>query len=539
MRSSVLARWTASLLFCVVFLSVDSVYSTSGPLLLSACPAPTVPVGASVFFHDRTCQTLFVGPPRRGKVRVDRFLPAAIPHQCAVFDQVLTGFKKAVDIAARALESPGTDHPQGGATTDLPMETCRRAEAAIKSKEATATKLENDIQTIIKEREALSQQLLALTRGEAPPSVLEVLAREFPAFQAAARSKRAELELLGRDLVPLRLWFDNSGCQQRLNHTAEPGDSNRDHHAIATLERAGAAYMGYLQRNSRVAGATGVLEISVGFAEHVSEWQRLNPGSKVVPLPVQMTIAGGSSFFDGTLFPALLKGQIVGLRDTSGQIKLGNSLAAEVVLNLPAACSALRHGHDRTGLGEALEEGSMGLSALVNFPVLVGTSYTVKVDHGALYQRLRKESATGGFFRTKRMVRVTDINKSDEVISVRFSTTDLAEDQKRDTIEAVKNAVIQRAFDLIDARYVPENDLTLTLDKRDPAAPEAAEALRTRCANPWCQAGAVLIDLSHAVFGGETQLQEFMRRRNVVVVEEYDSSRPVIRYTTISFGTER
>ena len=513
-------------------------HGSTGPHLISSCPTPNLPGDSSVFFHDRSCETIYVGPPQVGHLQVDRFLPTVIPQQCMIFERVLSGFQAAVDAAARSVNAAERGEKEAGQDSAVSLQQCNSADAQIESRDALLAQLGVEVRTLLEEQKALSEQILAVSGQDSNGDVLELLSLEFSNLRGVLSSKRAEMGLIARDLAPLKEWFEVSGCRARLDPPSETPVTEELLTALAVLAEASNQYMAYIQKNARISGATGVVEITVDFDSHLAKWKRRNPGKNVVPLSIQMKISGGTSFSDKQDIPALLQGEVVGLRDASGAILFGSAIAAEVVLNLPAACTAMRHGRDRSALREALEQGSMGLSGLVEYPVFVGTTYTVRVDHKALFQRIREETSRGGFFRTSRVAKVTEIDKSDEIIEVVFSTTDIEEESQREIIQAVKGAVIQRALDLINAEYLPDSDLTLTLDKRDPAAPKTAEFIRKNCANKWCQAGAALIDIGHAVFGRESELKSFLRKKNIQVVERYDSSRPIVRYTTISFSVE-
>ena len=125
---------------------------------------------------------------------------------------------------------------------------------------------------------------------------------------------------------------------------------------------------------------------------------------------------------------------------------------------------------------------------------------------------------------------------SDEVIRVEFRTTDIEESLRQEVTMTIKQALIQRALDVINAEYLPQSDMTIAIDRRaTTGAQEAAEALRSNCSNQWCQAGAAILDVSHAVFGSESQRSEFLKTKDISVSESFTSERPILQYTTVRF----
>lgn len=489
------------------------------PQLISQCNAPTIPEGASVYYHSEDCDTIYVGPPRQGTIEVDRYHVAALPVQCSILKTTLTYYESLINSFLTELNAANVDGPDQG-------QQCRRLTAELARASSQLAASESQITTVMNQLVELARTSEADANSSQTDHLL-LSAR----LQAELSAHRAEKNRSTRRVATLESDFFKHSCDA-LATAPSTGQGNRE---TSDFTRILNEYTTFLSNQARIPGSTAVIGIELPYADLIERWRLQNQSKNIVPLPTQMRMAAGTKLTDDTGLTGIWAANLVGIADEDGNILFGNAIAAEIVLNLPATCKA-EESRASNALEDAIGQGTMALSAVVEYPVFVGTQYSVSVDFNELYSRIRKETSKGGFFSTSRAVSVTDMRRSDEVITIEFSTTDIDEDLRDYVIRSVKESTIQRALNLINAEYVAANDLTATLARRETTGAQAsAKALRENCANPWCQAGAAIIDVAHAVFGSEKERSDFLKTKNISVSEQFSSVRPITQYTSIRF----
>ncbi len=285
-------------------------------------------------------------------------------------------------------------------------------------------------------------------------------------------------------------------------------------------------------------GAVVSVTLKTGLSDDLRRVRQLNAAN---PINIdQMRFASGSIYISGKReigAPDLIGNvdiQMPGEVVTGGGVLFINAAGVKLTLDTVAACQAFNYKRpSSTNLPLVTQNlaANVVAKAYLRYNALVGVTVTVDFNYDKFYELLVSTESRNGFFRTSTVKNVAETLKGQSSLNVQIVDEGkiLSQDAKNAIQTTMTNRVIQQALDLLNAKYVgidPAANATVPTA----GAPVAADALR-KCTNKWCQAGAAVIDVAHAIFGGSDSRQKFVQQHGVKSSETYNNQE-IFEFTT-------
>ena len=216
-----------------------------------------------------------------------------------------------------------------------------------------------------------------------------------------------------------------------------------------------------------------------------------------------------------------------------------NASGAKLNLDAVSACRAFSYKRpDPANLRELARNLAANVvgKAYLNYSALVGAKIIVRFDYEKFYEYLVNTESKNGFFKSKTIKEVSERLTAEQQFTVTIVDTGnvLDDETKAGIVQAMKNGVLQRALDALQAKYVGV-DPSANPTAPQVGAPVLSAELR-KCPNVWCQVGAAVVDVGHAIFGGASQRQSFVQSLNVSLEETYEESKALPLWTDLTFA---
>jgi hypothetical protein len=112
----------------------------------------------------------------------------------------------------------------------------------------------------------------------------------------------------------------------------------------------------------------------------------------------------------------------------------------------------------------------------------------------------------------------------------------ICEQAKTETAYSIKQRLLKEVFDNISIATI--GSAIAPVDSANPGqsgASAAADGLR-KCPNVYCQAGAIVLDVAGAIFGGTSKTDSYIKKNDHFVKEEVTERRPVTFTGVMGFG---
>lgn len=176
----------------------------------------------------------------------------------------------------------------------------------------------------------------------------------------------------------------------------------------------------------------------------------------------------------------------------------------------------------------------------VTYKYEVGATYTyvATFNRGALAKKIRSSSSSGGFFNTSTASSLIETAESSGWFSLKMNCEDsrVCDKAKIETALQIKQRLMQEVLDNISlAKF---GFPVLTPDAGAPGkngASTAADGLR-KCAHPYCQAGAIVLDIASATLGGSSKTDTYISTNNHDDFEKVEMTTPVSFTGTMGFA---
>lgn len=161
----------------------------------------------------------------------------------------------------------------------------------------------------------------------------------------------------------------------------------------------------------------------------------------------------------------------------------------------------------------------------------VGAKYTyvARYNRGALAKKIRDSASNGGFFKTSTTSTIIDSAETSGWFSLDIQCDDLrvCELAKTETASQIKQRLIQEVLDGISLARIGYP--MQPIDSKNPGrngSSVTADHLR-KCPHPYCQAGAIVLDIASATFGGESKTDSYISINNHISEEKVEMTTPV------------
>lgn len=176
----------------------------------------------------------------------------------------------------------------------------------------------------------------------------------------------------------------------------------------------------------------------------------------------------------------------------------------------------------------------------VSYKYEVGANYTyvARYNRGALAKKIRESSSSGGFFKTSTSSSLIETAESTGWFSLEMKCDDsrVCDQAKTETALQIKQRLMQEVLDGIAlARFgVPMAPVESGTPGKNGAS-TAADGLR-KCTHPYCQAGAIILDIASAAFGGSSKTDTYISTNDHMSEERVDVTTPVSFSGIMGFG---
>ncbi len=155
--------------------------------------------------------------------------------------------------------------------------------------------------------------------------------------------------------------------------------------------------------------------------------------------------------------------------------------------------------------------------------------YTASYNLSTLAIKIKKNSTSGGLFKTSSTSKLIEKNESDSFFKFEMDCDDerICEQAKTETALNIKLRLMKEVFDNISVTTMGFNPTLTNLPTAGTSgAQTAAEALR-KCPDTYCQAGAIILDVAQSIFGGSSATEEYIKRNDHWAEEKVIERRPV------------
>lgn len=164
-----------------------------------------------------------------------------------------------------------------------------------------------------------------------------------------------------------------------------------------------------------------------------------------------------------------------------------------------------------------------------DYEVQANYSYVAEYNLATLAKRIIENSTSGGLFKT---------SSRSSLVQTAESTGWFKFDMSCDDSRVCDQAKIEKAIE-VKQRLVGEVLRSISYTTMGAVAPPvatepgrsgatvAAEALRTKCADAYCQVGAVVLDVANSIFGGSGKTESFIATQDHIAKEEVSQKLPV------------
>lgn len=176
----------------------------------------------------------------------------------------------------------------------------------------------------------------------------------------------------------------------------------------------------------------------------------------------------------------------------------------------------------------------------VSYKYEVGANYTyvARYNRGALARKIRESSSSGGFFKTSTSSSLIETAESTGWFSLEMKCDDslVCDQAKVETALQIKQRLMQEVLDGIAlARFGAPMAPVESGTPGKNGASTAADGLR-KCTHPYCQAGAIVLDIASATFGGSSKTDTYISTNDHMSEERVDVTTPVSFSGIMGFG---
>ncbi|RWX13626.1 hypothetical protein EHI42_19725 [Rhizobium hidalgonense] len=505
----------------VVILSTAISHADGPPLLFKACPGVTIPPGVGLILYDQDCSTGYLLPSPTGDLKVTAAFVTVGDNMCASVSA----------IQEAALGAFGNAEERAKKRAEL--------EKQIKILKKEAKQISDSLETFKQAQSASAATIQETTQEKASlQAEFENNCGSDPKKNFSCLSLSKKLDAAGLELEQV---VGDKGKLDALIASKEEALNSKNSEVTTTQTAIDALASSdtptQLQQEAikslsdmkKQAGAVISATLKTALNTDLARLQQANAGSKTTFVP--MRLLGGSLYaagIDKNEAPDTLGGvqvEIPGSPVDGGGTLFVSASGSKLTLDAVSACQAFDYSIPKvTNLKEISEHLSANVvaKAYLRYKALLGVSAKVTMNYRKFYELIVTTKSTNGFFKTSTMKDISEklVAQNDLSISVVDDNNILSADAKAALVNGMRDRVIQRGLDLIDAKYVGI-DKNASAASSKAGAKVAADELR-KCPNQWCQAGAIVLDVAHAIFGGTSSMQTFVQNLNVNSNEEYN-----------------
>lgn len=312
------------------------------------------------------------------------------------------------------------------------------------------------------------------------------------------------------------------------------------------------------QRNDP--GAMMSILISSEQTALVKKFREMNPnlGVQFMEMPIADVNLSFTQIKDGVAsgYPTLLKANINGVNvnadrsmtsvpfqsDSSNQtVAFGAAVGGSVTINRFAACqlpSSRDYGTSPTAARRRVKDiaGLIAGTSIYRYELAVSRKIKIHYNEKQLYCLIKKQSSSSGLFRSSSSSKITETSQLNQWLSISIENEDSGFDfADRDTLLMdLRSEMLDRALMKVATSYLSKERAQLVAPEA-PRADGMANELR-KCPNLYCQAGAMVLNLGSALFGGTSSSSSTCENVGASSDQDYIDTKPVSAYGTQAFS---
>jgi hypothetical protein len=255
-------------------------------------------------------------------------------------------------------------------------------------------------------------------------------------------------------------------------------------------------------------------------------------------------------------YPTLLKANINGVTvnadnsmtpipfssESSNQtVAFGAAVGGSLTINRFAACqlpSASDYGSSSAAAQRRVKDIAGLLTGTATYRYQLGVSRKIKIHYNEkqLYCLIKKQSSSSGLFRSSSSTSITETSQLNQWLSISVESEDTGFDYaNRETLLMdLREEMLDRALMKVATSYLSKERAQLVAPEA-PRADGMANELR-KCPNLYCQAGALVLNLGSALFGGTSSSSSTCENVGASSDQDYIDTKPVSAYGTQAFS---
>jgi hypothetical protein len=285
----------------------------------------------------------------------------------------------------------------------------------------------------------------------------------------------------------------------------------------------------------------------------VKEYQKRNAKLSVVPMPVSAALHFFVKLPGDLRASASLSHDVAGLRPSLNELPvdgkdssiMGASLSGQVKLTVIGTCNLLRSPSTASARARGNFDGIAAFltpNVIYSYEVQTRRTYSARHNLAEVFKKIVKVKTKSGLFSSSSHRSVTDENESRDWFEFKSYTEDPdnAFPNENEFRQTIKAEILDRTLAQLARTYLPKEGSSNipAAELPAPGAPAIADNLRGM-KNKFAQAGAILLDLGHALCGSSSASDSFLRSVDIWTEEVVDELKMVTEFSSFSFVSEK
>lgn len=497
------------------------------------------------------CHTVFVLPPKKGRVYLNAISPSISKTQCQIINSKLKSLNTQVEWIQDTMEANKLSKSE---IQKLKKEKDLLRERSAEFKKAVA-KLEGAVKTM-ESKIGLQTAKLAKAQSDLDACLENCDSLSKKVKRESDLLAKLELEKVGfeqKKTEYLAYVEVNSTRSAEIEKSIEAGsivdqDLQDRHDELLT------SYQSFMDDFDKGEGAVAQVVFENTHQELVESYREKNEGAEFdfVTMPVSTALVFNvrASEESGLLEyqNAVRSYGIPGIKDSLSNLlssgidstPFGASVGGNMILSTVTGCALFDKSYDKPN-EEMLNRlaGYLSANAYFKYQVQTNRNYTVKYNLAELYKKIVKRSSKGGFFKTKSILDISEESKSDNTISIVFNSNHTSNQFENvdAMISSLRAEIVAQAIQNLARVEGKDTQVNMNVGNAPKSGAEAASSGLKMCPHLYCQVGAVVLDIGHAIFGSKEQQASFLKTVNVDTTYTMDENRMVDYYGSYTFDT--
>jgi hypothetical protein len=509
------------------------------PVKYSKCPMKVnTPSNSAGHFMSEDCQTLYVLPALKHRIKAENVMTNASVHECRIIKEVNANYK-----AKRKFLEKQLNYARSGAFR-IDQEELSKLTVELEKNQEEVNEALTDLDYVLKNAE------VALAKVEEIKANIAGLDQSSIAYMMTEMElKRAidELDRANRDKSDVE--FDLKDLQREVSRiegliakkqleVEEKRKSDESIYEQIRVNLGEQAKDGVIQQYLKEIGATAKVKLTNNSMKVVNMYKVLNPHiTKVMPLPTHTRLKFTTNMLSENNLTAVIGGaEFIGKVENTTynqyEVPFSNSIDATIDIDKYTTCTK---GKYRI---KSEIDSVVNANVYYEYDLLVNSHYKLTYKMSEIYKKIKKHSKKNGIFKSSNSVKMMQDLKESEAFRFEFYNQDVSLEIQEKQKEAIISRFIDRAIRSLGVSLIShQTGKGMDLPGQIQAgAPQAAEKLRKNCQSEYCQYAALALDIGHDLFGGSEQSNSFISSHSSEQEEVFEVSKPIKHYGSAGFS---